>query len=66
MQWEDTLGLLQIQSAIQCQNAESIQRTCYVVPKNSNDRMLFAAEWRSMLEQTPNLDFFQDMVKSLI
>ncbi|CAI9674606.1 MULTISPECIES: tRNA uridine-5-carboxymethylaminomethyl(34) synthesis enzyme MnmG [Elizabethkingia] len=35
-------------------------------PRTQNDRMLFAAEWRSMLEQTPNLDFFQDMVKSLI
>jgi tRNA uridine 5-carboxymethylaminomethyl modification enzyme len=28
--------------------------------------MLFAAEWRQMLENTPNLDFWQDMVKSLI
>jgi len=27
--------------------------------------MLFAEEWRHMLEQTENLDFFQDMVKGL-
>jgi tRNA uridine 5-carboxymethylaminomethyl modification enzyme len=35
-------------------------------PRSQNDRMLFAATWREMLEQTPNLDFWQDMVKSLI
>ncbi|MGN6569003.1 MAG: tRNA uridine-5-carboxymethylaminomethyl(34) synthesis enzyme MnmG [Flavipsychrobacter sp.] len=35
-------------------------------PRTQNDRMLFAATWREMLEQTPNLDFWQDMVKSLI
>ena len=28
--------------------------------------MKFAEEWRYVLENTPNLDFFQDMVKSLI
>jgi len=35
-------------------------------PRSQNDRMLFAATWREMLEQTPNLDFWQDMVKELI
>ncbi|SJZ65294.1 tRNA uridine-5-carboxymethylaminomethyl(34) synthesis enzyme MnmG [Sediminibacterium ginsengisoli] len=35
-------------------------------PRAQNDRMLFAAKWREMLEQTPNVDFYQDMVKSLI
>lgn len=35
-------------------------------PRAQSDRMLFAAEWRKMLEQTPNLDFWQDMVKGLI
>src|ERR671912_676211 len=35
-------------------------------PRSQNDRMLFAQKWREMLEQTPNLDFYQDMVKSLI
>jgi tRNA uridine 5-carboxymethylaminomethyl modification enzyme len=28
--------------------------------------MLFAATWREMLENTPNVDFWQDMVKGLI
>lgn len=35
-------------------------------PRAQNDRMLFAATWREMLEQTPNVDFYQDMVRSLL
>lgn len=35
-------------------------------PRTQNDRMLFAAKWREMLEQTPNVDFYQDMVRSII
>src|SRR5688500_10377257 len=35
-------------------------------PRSQNDRMLFAQKWRERLEQTPNLDFYQDLVKSLI
>jgi tRNA uridine 5-carboxymethylaminomethyl modification enzyme len=35
-------------------------------PRTQNDRMLFAATWREMLEQTPNVNFYQDMVTSLI
>lgn len=35
-------------------------------PRAQNDRMLFAMEWRKMLEQTSNVDFWQDMVVGLI
>ena len=35
-------------------------------PRTQNDRMLFAQTWRDMLEATPNIDFWQDMVKGLI
>lgn len=35
-------------------------------PRSQNDRMMFAAEWRLMLEKTPNVDFWQDMGKELI
>jgi tRNA uridine 5-carboxymethylaminomethyl modification enzyme len=35
-------------------------------PRAQNDRMLFHLKWREMLEQTSNLDFYQDMVKSLL
>ncbi len=31
-------------------------------PRAQSDRMLFSQEWRKMLENTPNLDFWQDMV----
>lgn len=34
-------------------------------PRAQNDRMQFAQQWRLMLEQTPNVDFFQDVVKAL-
>ncbi len=35
-------------------------------PRAQSDRMLFAAKWREMLEQTPNVDFYQDMVQSIL
>jgi tRNA uridine 5-carboxymethylaminomethyl modification enzyme len=35
-------------------------------PRAQCDRMLFAEQWRLMLENTPNLDFWQDTVKELI
>ena len=34
-------------------------------PRTQNDRAMFAAEWRSRLEKTPNIDFWQDMVTGL-
>ena len=35
-------------------------------PRAQSDRMLFSSEWRKMLENTPNLDFWQDMVVEVI
>ncbi len=35
-------------------------------PRTQNDRMKFAEEWRIALEKTPNVDFWQDMVSSLV
>ncbi|WP_264520005.1 tRNA uridine-5-carboxymethylaminomethyl(34) synthesis enzyme MnmG [Flavobacterium sp. N1994] len=35
-------------------------------PRVQSDRMRFAEEWRLRLEQTPNLDFYQEMVKGLL
>lgn len=35
-------------------------------PRTQNDRMLFSAEWRKLLENNPNVDFWQDMVTDLI
>lgn len=35
-------------------------------PRTQNDRMLFHLVWREMLENTPNIDFWQDMVHGLL
>lgn len=35
-------------------------------PRAQNDRMLFHLKWREMLENTSNLDFYQDMVNGLL
>jgi tRNA uridine 5-carboxymethylaminomethyl modification enzyme len=35
-------------------------------PRAQNDRMLFATKWREQLENTANVDFYQDMVRSII
>ena len=35
-------------------------------PRAQSDRMLFSTTWREMLENTPNVDFYQDMVKGLL
>lgn len=35
-------------------------------PRCQSDKMMFSAEWRSLLEKTPNLDFWQDSVVGLL
>ena len=35
-------------------------------PRAQSDRALFSVEWRNMLEQTPNLDFWEDMVTGIL
>jgi tRNA uridine 5-carboxymethylaminomethyl modification enzyme len=35
-------------------------------PRTQNDRMRFAEEWRLSLEQTPNIDFWQEMAVELM
>ena len=35
-------------------------------PRAQNDRQLFASKWREILENTPNVDFYQDSVNELI
>ncbi|MCE7862130.1 MAG: tRNA uridine-5-carboxymethylaminomethyl(34) synthesis enzyme MnmG [Bacteroidetes bacterium CHB5] len=35
-------------------------------PRTQNDRMLFSEYWRLALEQTPNIDFWQEMVAGLV
>lgn len=59
-------GIIADKSAIQFKMLNLSKGPAMWSPRTQNDRMLFAEEWRYALENTPNLDFFQDMVKSLI
>ncbi len=59
-------GIIADRSAIQFKMLNLSKGPAMWSPRTQNDRMLFAEEWRLALENTPNLDFFQDMVKSLI
>ncbi len=59
-------GIVADKSAIQFKMLNLSKGPAMWSPRTQNDRMLFAEEWRLTLENTPNLDFFQDMVKQLI
>ncbi len=59
-------GIVSDRSTIQFRMLNKSKGPAMWSPRTQNDRMKFAEEWRFMLEQTPNLDFFQDMVKELI
>ncbi|HOB24689.1 MAG TPA: tRNA uridine-5-carboxymethylaminomethyl(34) synthesis enzyme MnmG [Kaistella sp.] len=59
-------GIVADKSAIQFKMLNLSKGPAMWSPRTQNDRMMFAEEWRIALENTPNIDFFQDMVKSLI
>ena len=59
-------GIVSDKSAIQFKMLNKSKGPAMWSPRTQNDRMLFAEEWRLMLEATPLVDFYQDMVKSLL
>ena len=59
-------GIIADKSAIQFKMLNLSKGPAMWSPRTQNDRMLFAEEWRLALEQTKNLDFFQDMVRNII
>jgi tRNA uridine 5-carboxymethylaminomethyl modification enzyme len=59
-------GIVTDQSMIQFRMLNKSKGPAMWSPRAQNDRMLFHLKWREKLEQTPNLDFYQDTVKSLI
>lgn len=59
-------GIVSDKSMIQFRMLNKSKGPAMWSPRTQNDRMVFATTWREMLEQTPNLDFWQDMVKGLI
>ena len=58
-------GVVTDKSAIQFKMLNLSKGPAMWSPRAQNDRALFAQYWREMLESTPNLDFYQEMVKSL-
>ncbi len=59
-------GIVSDESMIQFRMLNRSKGPAMWSPRVQSDRMLFSATWRKMLEQTKNLDFYQDMVKELI
>lgn len=59
-------GIVSDLSAIQFKMLNKSKGPAMWSPRTQNDRMRFAEEWRLALERTPNVDFYQDMVSSLI
>lgn len=59
-------GIVTDKSTIQFRMLNRSKGPAMWSPRAQNDRMMFAATWREMLEQTTNVDFYQDMVRSII
>src|SRR6218665_2975502 len=59
-------GIVSDKTAIQFKMLNKSKGPAMWSPRVQSDRMRFAEEWRMMLEATPNLDFYQEMVKGLI
>lgn len=59
-------GIVTDKTAVQFRMLNRSKGPAMWSPRAQSDRWKFAEEWRLMLEATPNLDFWQDMVKALI
>jgi tRNA uridine 5-carboxymethylaminomethyl modification enzyme len=59
-------GIVSDESMIQFRMLNRSKGPAMWSPRTQNDRMLFAAKWREMLEKTPNVSFYQDMVQSIL
>ena len=59
-------GIVSDTSAIQFKMLNKSKGPAMWSPRVQSDRMRFAEDWRLMLEQTKNLDFYQDMVSGLL
>jgi tRNA uridine 5-carboxymethylaminomethyl modification enzyme len=59
-------GIVSDKTAIQFKMLNKSKGPAMWSPRVQSDRMRFSEEWRLMLERTPNLDFYQEMVSGLI
>ena len=58
-------GIVSDRSTVQFRMLNRSKGPAMWSPRTQNDRNLFAAEWRRMLEQTPNVHFWQDSVNRI-
>ena len=59
-------GIVSDESAIQFKMLNQSKGPAMWSPRVQSDRMLFAKKWRGLLEQTQNLDFYQDTIEDII
>lgn len=59
-------GIVSDKTAVQFKMLNKSKGPAMWSPRVQSDRMCFSEEWRLKLEQTPNLDFYQEMVKGLL
>lgn len=59
-------GIVSDKTAIQFKMLNKSKGPAMWSPRVQSDRMRFAEEWRLMLENTANLDFYQEMVNGLL
>ena len=59
-------GIVSDNTAVQFKMLNKSKGPAMWSPRVQSDRMRFAEEWRLRLEQTQNLDFYQEMVKGLL
>lgn len=59
-------GIVSDKSAIQFKMLNQSKGPAMWSPRCQSDRMRFSEEWRLMLEQTPNLDFYQEMITGVL
>ena len=59
-------GIVTDKTAIQFKMLNKSKGPAMWSPRAQSDRMRFAESWRHMLEKTPNLDFYQEMVSGII
>lgn len=59
-------GIVTDKTAIQFKMLNKSKGPAMWSPRAQSDRMMFAECWRTMLEQTKNLDFYQDSVNGLL
>ena len=59
-------GIVSDNSAIQFKMLNVSKGPAMWSPRCQSDRMLFAETWRLMLEGTPNLDFYQEMISGIL